>query len=261
MGEVMMNPILEILYEIGWGIVFLVVLLVGYRLSMRWLNNYAKRHKMPPEAKNGLVLVIRLGALFTGVLIVMAALDVSAQFMVSLAAIIGAAIGFASQQTLGNFVSGIYLILTRPFRVGDYLRLGSSGSTEGVVREITINYTKIQTSDNTHVIISNLEVLSSEMKNCRIKEGETSSYRYGIELAFAHSLTTQEIEDILDQIVERYKGKFFKPSTYEMTALTHLAMKYVFFVQVKDPEEIFVFSSQITKEITQAMEKTKSQKQ
>lgn len=256
-----MNPYLDFLIDAAETIIYLVILLITYRLLVRWLNSYSKKTKMSPEAKNGLMIVIRIGTIVGAIFIVMAAFGVSSQFMVSISAIIGVAIGVASQQTIGNFVSGIYLILTRPFRVGDYIRLGSSGGTEGVVSEITINYTKILTSDNTHVITSNLEVLGQEIKNYRIKTEKTSSYRYGIELAFEKSLSTQEIESALDKIVIQYRDKVLEPPQYELTSFTHLAIKYAFFIRVKNPEKIFALSSQITKEITQELEKTRSQKQ
>ena len=255
-----MNLNLDILIDIVWSIILLVALFIGYRLFVRWLNNYSKRTNMSPEAKNGLMIVIRLGAFAGGFFIILAALGVSSQFMVSLSAIIGAAIGFASQQTIGNFVSGIYLILTRPFRVGDYIRLGSSGGTEGIVSEISISYTKIRTSDKTQVITSNLEVLGQEIKNYRIKTGKTSSYRYGIELAFEKSFTTEEIISALDIIAKRYKNQVIEPPSYEQSSLTNLAKTYVFFIRVKKPEKIFDLSSKITKEITQELEKTKTQK-
>jgi len=255
-----MNLNLDILIDIVWSIILLVALFIGYRLFVRWLNNYSKRTDMSPEAKNGLMIVIRLGALAGGFFIILAALGVSSQFIVSLSAIIGAAIGFASQQTIGNFVSGIYLILTRPFRVGDYIRLGSSGGTEGIVKEITISYTKIRTSDKTQVIISNLEVLGEEIKNYRIKTEKTASYRYGIELAFEKSFSTEEIISALEKIANRYKDQVIETPTYEQTSLTNLAKKYSFFIRVKKPEKIFDLSSNITKEITQELEKSKTQK-
>jgi len=44
------------------------------------------------------------------------------------------------------------------------------------------------------------------------------------------------------------------------TSLTNLAKKYSFFIRVKKPEKIFDLSSNITKEITQELEKSKTQK-
>lgn len=65
-----------------------------------------------------------------------------ADWLISVSALGGAAIGFASTQTLGNFLAGIYLMVSRPFMVNDYVRIGD---VEGEVREITVNYTKIYT--------------------------------------------------------------------------------------------------------------------
>lgn len=75
------------------------------------------------------VSIIRVGGLDT-------------QWFVAFSAPGGAAVGLASTQTIGNFIAGLYLLAARPFKVGDYVRLGT---IEGVVQEITINYTKILT--------------------------------------------------------------------------------------------------------------------
>ena len=65
-------------------------------------------------------------------------------FFISLSAIAGAAIGFAATRAVGNFIAGIYLLITRPFKIKDYVRIGD---IEGIVEEMSVNYTKILAAD------------------------------------------------------------------------------------------------------------------
>ena len=105
--------------------------------------------------------------------------------MLSVSAIGGAAVGFASQKTIGNFVAGIFLMAARPFKVGNYVQIGT---VEGIVSEITINYTKIITSANNIVSVSNLQILDRDITNYLYETPNTKNlYCYTFEIGFDHS--------------------------------------------------------------------------
>jgi hypothetical protein len=84
------------------------------------------------------------------------------------AALLGTAIGFASSTTIGNFISGLYLLVTNPFDVGDYIMLPGL-KIEGIVEEVSINYTKIITPQGVHVSINNQKMLGATIHNTSIK--------------------------------------------------------------------------------------------
>ena len=72
-------------------------------------------------------------------------------------------LGIAGQQALANIFAGLMLLLSRPFAVGDYVRLKSGalgGVTEGQVTEVGITYTRLQTEDGT-LNMPNSQVLAS----------------------------------------------------------------------------------------------------
>jgi len=62
----------------------------------------------------------------------------------------GLVVGFATQTVLNHAVAGIFLILLRPFRVGDYVEIGGN---KGVVEDITIMHTVIRTEDGERVVM------------------------------------------------------------------------------------------------------------
>ena len=87
--------------------------------------------------------------------------DVSAGLVAALGA--GAvAIGLALKDSLGNFASGVSIIITKPFREGDYV---SIGGTEGTVKAIGILATTLHTPDNKKITISNTAVFNSVVIN------------------------------------------------------------------------------------------------
>lgn len=86
--------------------------------------------------------------------------------LLGISAILGAAIGFASTTTMGNFLAGLYIMAARPFLIGDYIILPDD-KLEGRVKEITINYTKITLPTGNTLLVSNNEFLSASIINTR----------------------------------------------------------------------------------------------
>lgn len=83
----------------------------------------------------------------------------------SFVAIVGAAglaIGFALQGSLGNFASGVLILLFRPFKVGDFIE---AGGVTGVVEEIEIFTTTLKSPDNKKIIAPNGGVMGGNIIN------------------------------------------------------------------------------------------------
>lgn len=76
----------------------------------------------------------------------------------------GVAIGLAVQGSLSNFAGGVLILLLKPFRVDDYIKIDNDGH-EGTVREIQLFYTKLATPDNHVVIIPNGSLANSSILN------------------------------------------------------------------------------------------------
>lgn len=82
---------------------------------------------------------------------------------VSVASIV---IGLAAQSTLANFVAGLSLIFYRPFRLGDRIQINApTGLETGIVEDVSLGYTVLQTFDNRRVIISNSVISNTVMVN------------------------------------------------------------------------------------------------
>lgn len=75
------------------------------------------------------------------------------------AGILAVAIGFASQQALSNIVSGVFVIIFKPFRIGDRLNIRELA---GIVEDITLRHTVIRDFENKRIIIPN-SVISDEI--------------------------------------------------------------------------------------------------
>lgn len=244
------------LITVIWVIVVVAVAAVLERLITRWLRKFIKRTEMPPDVENGLILTTRLIILIGAAVALLNVGGVPADILVSFSALGGAAVGFASTRTVGNFIAGLYLLVTRPFRVGDYVRIDG---IEGIVEEITINYAKILTPANTVVSISTQRILDKEITNYRFRGGKSNLFCYGFELNFDHSLPTEKLEEMLDNVIECYAEKLPRKPEYQATKLTRLDRTYMFYIYVEDPKDIFTLQPKMLKKIIQAWEKAKTQ--
>lgn len=72
----------------------------------------------------------------------------------------GLAVGLALQGTLANFAAGVMLIFFQPFRVGEDIEAGGAA---GIVKEIQIFNTILQTKDNKKVIIPNAKITADKI--------------------------------------------------------------------------------------------------
>ncbi len=77
-------------------------------------------------------------------------------------AAVGVAIGAAWSGLLSNFAAGIFLMVLRPFRVGDFIQ---GGGTIGTVREIGLFVTAIDTPDNVRTFVGNGKLFSDTIQN------------------------------------------------------------------------------------------------
>ena len=94
--------------------------------------------------------------------------------MLAGAGILAAAVGFGSQQAISNIVSGIFMVLFKPFRVGDYIDMG--GESKGTVVDISLRHTTIRNSENHMIIVPNNVLNNQSIINSSIVNATTCAF-------------------------------------------------------------------------------------
>ncbi|MCB2219065.1 MAG: mechanosensitive ion channel family protein [Bacteroidetes bacterium] len=84
------------------------------------------------------------------------------------AGILAAIVGFASQKAFANIISGVFILMFKPFRVGDTLEI--SNSKKGIVEEITLRHTVIKDYENRRIIIPNSQISDDILINSSISD-------------------------------------------------------------------------------------------
>jgi small-conductance mechanosensitive channel len=145
-------------------------------------------------------MIVRKVITYAGFLLVLMAvlgeLGVKLTALLGAAGIVGIAVGFASQTSVSNIISGLFLISEKPFSVGDVIRIGG---TTGIIQSIDLLSIKIRTFDNLFVRIPNEKILTSEVTNITrfpIRRMDiTFQVAYGQDLERVHALLAEIARD------------------------------------------------------------------
>jgi small-conductance mechanosensitive channel len=111
------------------------------------------------------------------------------------AGILAVAVGFASQHALGNVVSGIFIVIFKPFRVHDRLKIND---LFGIVEDITLRHTVIRDLENKRIIIpntliSNEIIINSDFGDDKICKWIEVGISYDSDLVKAKEIMREEI--------------------------------------------------------------------
>lgn len=229
--------LLNIWYIIIGIIVFASVWFIEEIIGLIIKKRFKKSKKLPRDAINGVLLFIRFIAaiiILFGLLSYFGIIDPSTTL--SFSTIFSTAIGFACAIAIGNMIAGLYIMITRPYHIGDYIQIVG---IEGFVTEIGLNFTKIKDA-TTNIIyrIPNKVAMNENIiiyktpKAKHLKKGEKQEekaildeiqdaielfkdkmiVKYVLKTEFELELNPKDLKRILEDICERWKPKFgYKP--------------------------------------------------
>lgn len=175
----------------------LLILAIGYLLA-RVARNGVNRLTITNLTPHGLILLRR--AVFYGILIltcisVMKELGFDLSVVLGAAGILSVAIGFASQTSASNLISGMFLMMERPFSVGDVIRVAD---TTGEVISIDLLSVKVRTFDNLFVRLPNESMIKTQVTTLT----RFPIRRADIKLGIAYKENIEKVEGILSTIAE-----------------------------------------------------------
>jgi len=112
------------------------------------------------------------------------------------AGIIGIVIGVASQSSIGNIVSGFFLVSEKSFEIGDVIKIGDKS---GVVYSIDLLSIKIKTFDNLLLRIPNQTVISSEVTN--VTKFPIRRLDFNVSVAYKENL--KKVKELLERVAKQ----------------------------------------------------------
>lgn len=183
-----------------WGLSVLgalVVLLIG-RVAAGWTRKLTVKALTKGKVDETLIPFLS-GLSYSGVLIFVgiAVLGIFGIPTASFVAVLGAAglaIGLAFQGTFSNFASGVMLLIFRPIHVGDFVDVGG---TTGIVNEIGIFSTILDTPDNVRIIVPNSGIFGQTITNYSANPTRRVDLMMGVGYDDDLSVVVKTIEAVL----------------------------------------------------------------
>jgi len=151
--------------------------------------------KMSQQRQMLIKRFVRYTAIVILFMIVISELKINLGAIFGAAGVIGIVIGVASQTSIGNIVSGFFLVSEKPFEIGDLIRIGDK---TGTVYSIDLLSIKIKTLDNLLLRIPNQTVISTEVINVT----KFPIRRMDFELSVAYKEDLAKVKSIIERVVK-----------------------------------------------------------
>lgn len=189
------------LFEVAWSknvAKTLAILFLGFFFARLLSQAFPRLLKSSRDQQ--LLMILRKTIFYLLVIITLIAalnqLGLDLKVLLGAAGILTVALGFASQTSASNLISGIFLIVEQPFIVGDVIRIGE---TTGNVLSVDLLSTRLRTFDNLLVRIPNEMLMKSEITNFT----HFPIRRIDIQLGIAYKEDIEKVKHILFELAKR----------------------------------------------------------
>jgi small-conductance mechanosensitive channel len=172
-------------------------------LAARWLRRWVGARTSPQQG-----MVAGKAVLYPGLLLIFVSvlhqLEFSLTPLLGAAGIVGIAIGFASQTSVSNVISGFFLIAERPFEVDDIIQVGD---VVGRVLSIDTLSVKLRTFDNRFVRIPNETIVKSQVTTIT----RFPIRRLDLNVGVAYKEDVGRVRKLLLEVVEKNPRALMEP--------------------------------------------------
>ena len=182
-------------------VVFLLIIFVFRALSKltrKWVERGVQRVNLSYLLRGMIVATVGNLVLALGVMIALSQMGLSLGPLLAGLGVLGFIVGFALQDTLANFASGMMILLYRPYDVGDVV---TAGGVTGKVNDMSLVYTVILTFDNQKMIVPNNKIWGDVIQNVTSQRVRRVDLVFGI----AYSDDIDKAEKVLHDIVDEHE--------------------------------------------------------
>jgi len=201
-------------------------------------------------------LVNRIVNILVAVIAVIVVLDHFGQNISSLLALLSVgslAIGLAAQDTISNMISGFVIMLDRPFRMGDRVKIPTG--EEGEVFEIGLRSTKILDSDNNLIVVPNSELIKTRLVNYSFP---VPAVRVVVEVNVAYGSDVAKVKKLLLDIAHAHPDVLkAPPAEVNLMKLEITGLQFKLFCRVAAFDQQFPTGEKLRVQAYEALTKAK----
>lgn len=221
------------------------------RIASRKLKVDPTKYKFLKNAVDFLAYLFAFIAIFKSI----PGLDAFGNGLLASAGVLAAIVGLASQSAFSNIVSGVFLVIFRPFSVGDRVKIGQHYS--GDVEDITLRHTVIRDFENRRIIFPNTVISNEVIVNATTDDEFVCMF---IELSVSFSTAIDKAMNIMREealkhphcidnrtLDERTKGD--SPVIVRLIHLGDFSIQLRAYAWAKNPNEGFILKCDLLKSI------------
>ncbi len=221
------------------------------------LNLDKTRYRFFKNAVSLIIWLIAIGAILS----LTPRLKALAYTLFAGAGILVAVIGFAAQAAFANIISGIFIVIFKPFRVGDMIKVGTL--EYGIVEDITLRHTVIINFENKRIIVPNSVISAETIVNDNIEDSKVCRYieigiSYDSDVDLALKIMEEEgakHPDCIDARTEQQiKNGEHKVNTRLLT-FGDFSVNLRAYVWANDPQKVYQMHSDINRAIKKRFDK------
>ena len=198
MNETILNNLEYIGIFIGIVLATIVVAFLVNRFFRRMIKKSTEALKNDPTnyqfLRHAIVAIIYIVG-FSMAVYMLPNLRALASSLLAGAGILAVAVGFASQHALSNIISGVFIVIFKPFRVNDRLVLRDLA---GVVEDITLRHTVIRNFENRRILVPNSVISNEIVVNADYADGKICKW---IEIGISYDSDIDKAKAIMKEEV------------------------------------------------------------
>jgi small-conductance mechanosensitive channel len=193
--EVLRVMLIDYLVRTLWALVVVIVAILVARAIRGTAMRSLSRRRAHPNVTVLLGNLAQLLIFIVGSLVVLAIYTQGAfGWILTSFSVIGLVVGLSLQDILKNFFSGIYILVERPFRIGDTIQVDHH---VGVVQEISFRTTQLRTDDGREVVVPNATLMTNAVVNLTRYPNRSAKLRVTIPADEMASDVPQRLRDAL----------------------------------------------------------------
>ncbi len=202
-------------------VTFVISLLLRFLVG-RFIKGAARKLKVDPTRYNFFKNAVDFILFFAAIVVIFRSIPSLRTYGTGLltgAGVLAAIVGFASQSAFSNIISGFFLVIFKPFSVGDRVKIGQSYT--GDVEDITLRHTVIKDFENRRVIMPNSVISNETIVNSSMVDEKICVF---IELAVAFHVNLDNAIRIIQDVAMKHPYYIDNRSEVDITRGEHPVM-------------------------------------
>lgn len=240
LNDLVNNPLLK-------DVIVTVIIMVSALLIIKWSAHFVNKTGIKFELDETLLQVIneliKYTVLAFAVTIILNEIGINITAIAVSLGIVGVAVGFAARDTISNFISGLFVLGDKSFRVGDIIEISNK---KGKVLTMGFRVTKLVTPENNIITIPN----SNFSKNVHVNHTPLEEKRVDLDVTIPYNVDHQTVVDNFVDLASGFKWTLDEPKPNVLIKeLSDTGIKATLSVWVDDPWKVAEYRSVIAGKI------------